>query len=401
MRRLTVLRSSTPGWKSAAGVSSSAMPVKWRETSASGSRRTPRAGSWIDRAAAPRPPAARRSGSGPSAGCTAARSCGSSLQLGAHRPRRQMQLRRRPASGRPASRPSATPRSAPQRGEVDAMAVGARRPSPGTRARTRRPRSAGPSAGARRGASRSCSASSIDAARLPHTRPARLSTGSKIHSIRRRRSSRTSASSCMPGRQRLVVAVGATSSAGRGDRDAVQRLAEAAAPASGRLASSAAAAACATPATTGRLVAELLIRKGLVAQQHRLVGPDEADRARRREQMRLQARVGRHRLAMRRRRRPRFARPRRSTAETIAVLRRAHHDPVPGLVLGRLLRQLRQARVRSRSGPRGRAAALARARPCSAAISRRCAARWRSSAISCALTPNSSSDLVRTWASET
>src|SRR5438105_1798628 len=34
---------------------------------------------------------------------------------------------------------------------------------------------------------------------LHHARPARLSSGSKIHSISRRRSSRTSASTCMPG----------------------------------------------------------------------------------------------------------------------------------------------------------------------------------------------------------
>ena len=84
-------------------------------------------------------------------------------------------------------------------------------------------------------------------------------------------------------------------------------------------------------------MAELLVREGEVAQHHRLVGPHEADRARRREQLRLQTRVGRDQArqgASRGDALPGLGDDRRHRA----VLGRAHDDPLLGGVLSGLLR---------------------------------------------------------------
>ena len=191
-RRLNGCR-STRGAKPPAGVSSRAMPVKCRDSSASFRRRTPCPGSWIT--ATPRCTATSTTkwfmsqcstqGSCRPARCSgSARSArGASCSSPAMRTRSPIDAplsdseKRRRSVGRSVCRPCAAATIAMQARPHSAASVCS---NMGTRRRGRQPRFRRSSIGG-------------------YTRPAMPSSGSKIHSISRRRSSCTSASSCMPG----------------------------------------------------------------------------------------------------------------------------------------------------------------------------------------------------------
>ena len=204
----------------------------------------------------------------------------------------------------------------------------------------------------------------------------------------------------MPGDQRLLLCRRRAPLPIQRHGDAVQRLAAvraAARPSTARPASRP-TTACATPADAAALVAELLVRVGLIAQQHRLVRPHEADRARRRIEMGLQLESAGTRLASATAGVtvcPGCA----STAADHAVGGRVHHEADAGLALGGLLRQLGPLAFDARPAAPARARAVRAARASSArdlALVR--GGFGRSSACNCACRPSSSSCLVCTCA---
>ena len=207
-RRRTRRRSSAGGSR-AVGESSSAMPVKCFETSAQrrgGARRRP--GSWIT---APRASADFSTTKWFRSQCRmhGVRSCGSSLELEAQRARREVQAARdlhQVGERRALERDGEAPAQA---GEVDAMAVEAR-----DHAEARQP-ALGRLGLQEHGQAPRARRSRSSREELHHALPARLSSGSKIHSMSRRRSSRMSASTCMPACRGSRAAVGGDRSATR------------------------------------------------------------------------------------------------------------------------------------------------------------------------------------------
>ena len=170
------------------------------------------------------------------------------------------------------------------------MAEESRQPSPGRPGRTRRPRSAAASAGA--------APAEIEPGREVHwlRPPVRLNTGSSTHSISERRSIQHRLQGASPAAM-LRPAIGRGGLLGERDGDPVDRLVGAIQRRQpcqllrqfGRVQRG---------ARHGRhaalVKAEFLVRKGLVAQQDALPGPDKPDRSARPEQLRLQLRAGRH-----------------------------------------------------------------------------------------------------------
>ena len=180
------------------------------------------------------------------------------------------------------------------------------------------------------------------------------------------------------------------------DRHPVDRLvASAASPDAGRPGDRPASSAGLTVAretarNRARVVTELLVRIGVVAQQHSLPRPHEADRAARAVEARLEQRAGGHQRHQRLRCRDAAARgdPERGQR---ARLRGGDDDLALGLGLGELLLDLRRPGGRSRRAAAPRAAAPRPARPrapagcarasCAARSSVCSASRWSSAVL--------------------